>query len=145
MDQLQERKGTYYLNKKPFNGKAVSKFDNGNISGFIEFKNGIPNGKWIAYGYAGEIVQEGSFQPIIVNSNNSLTSDDIKRINLCTTREGAIEFTDVYVIVETNGILDKSRMKANVNAFLKSESISIKGDSINEIKIVKGEIDEDLI
>jgi antitoxin component YwqK of YwqJK toxin-antitoxin module len=60
IDRLQIRQGKYYLinSSKLYNGKVVFKHDNGNVSNIIEIKEGVPDGKWIAYGYKKEIVQE---------------------------------------------------------------------------------------
>ena len=37
--------------KSPFTGEVIIRFKSGNISNKIEMKDGIPNGKWISYGY----------------------------------------------------------------------------------------------
>ncbi|MGF6928963.1 hypothetical protein QFZ48_004463 [Chitinophaga sp. W2I13] len=66
---------------KPFSGIAVIKFDNGKVSNSIHFKNGIPDGKWTAYGYQGEIVQEGKYTPIPIDNSNELF-ENIKRISV---------------------------------------------------------------
>ena len=142
IDKLIMKQGKYYSinSKNPYAGKVISKFDNGNIASIIEMKNGVPNGKWVAYGYKNEVVQEGSYNPIDVSNDALLMNSTISRLNVCTTKEGAIEFTDIFLVTDTP---DKKveNIKAQVSTFLKSRSIVIKGDSINEIKYVKGELE----
>lgn len=144
IDNLQMIQNKYYLagTQKPYSGKVISKFDNGDVSSVIEIKEGVPNGKWIAYGYKNEIVQEGSYYPINVSNETEFMQDSIKRLNICFTKEGLMEFTDVFLITNEP---DKKK-GGNINSqiiftFLKNHSIVIKGDTINEIKYVKGELD----
>lgn len=141
IDNLQVKENRYYLQgKKPYTGKVISKFDNGSVASVIQIKNGIPDGKWVAYGYKGEIVQEGSYQPVNISEENMFKNNNFIRLNVCNTKEGAIEFTDVFVVTESiePNVRD---YKNEILAFLKSKSINIKGDSINEVKYVKAELD----
>lgn len=143
IDGLQIRQGKYYsLNaQKPFSGEAISKFDDGNIASIIELKEGVPNGKWITYGYKQEIIQEGFYHPINVSNETEFMKDSIKRLNVCTTKEGEIEFTDIFLITDKNDKKDVGNEKSKITAFLKKRSILIKGDTINEIKYARGELE----
>lgn len=141
MDKLQVKENRYYLHgEKPYTGKVVSKFDNGGISSIIQMKNGIPDGKWTAYGYKGEIMQEGSYYPVNVSNENMFKDDNFIRLNVCNTKEGTIEFTNVFVVTKSIEPRDVGNYKNKILDFLKSKSINIKDDSINEVKYVKAEL-----
>ena len=144
IDHLFINQGKYYLqdSNNPYSGKVVTKFENGNISNVIELKNGIPNGKWIAYGYKNEIVQEGMYTPIEINSLDTLfTNLNIGRLNVCHTKEGSKEFTDVFLITNNSYKTKERDIKTYVSQYLKNHLIIPKEDSIYEIICLKGELE----
>jgi hypothetical protein len=143
IDKLQLKGNNYFYmqTNQPYTGLVISKFENGNIANIIKMKDGIPNGKWVAYGYKGEIIQEGCYQPIDISNEFFLGGrGNFVRLNVCTAKEGAFEFTDVFFVTK-NFNHDYSENKNKLLAFLKSQSIYIKGDTINEVKYVMGELD----
>jgi hypothetical protein len=141
IDKLQVRENRYYLkNEKPYTGEVVSNFDNGSIAGIIQMKDGVPNGRWVAYGYNGEIVQEGNFQPLSISNESLFSNINVVRLNVCNTKEGKIEFTDVYVVSKSITDFNIEQYKHQLLSFLKYKSVIIKGDSINEIRYVVAEL-----
>lgn len=142
IDRLQVKQSRYYLpnSSKPYSGKVVFRYENGDVSNVVEIKNGVPDGKWIAYGYKKEIVQEGSYTPIDLRNEVDFFTDSINRLNVCVTKEGMAEFTDILLITDRPNKKDADDEKKRILAVLKSHSILIKGDTINEIKYVKNEL-----
>ena len=132
----------YYKKKseQPFTGIAITKFDNGVMSSSTELKNGVPNGKWFAYGYKSEIVQEGKYIPVVTNEP-LFVEKNIKRLNVSFGKEGSYSFTDVYVIVENTLVSDIANLKKDIQQLLQRRNILVNKDSLNEIKIVKGELE----
>ncbi|PUZ19213.1 hypothetical protein GA0116948_1315 [Chitinophaga costaii] len=122
-----------------FSGKAITKFDNGIISSSTELKNGIPNGKWFAYGYKNEVIQEGKYIPIF--SAQLGNEKKIERLNVCFGKEGNYLFIDVYAIADKNLISDTINLKRTIEQFLQKENIISNKDSINELKVVIGELE----
>lgn len=143
-DLLQLRQGKYYFQRSstPYTGKVVSKFDDGNISSIIDVKQGIPNGKWIAYGYQKEIVQEGSYTPIDLSAEPDFFQEGIYRLNVCVTREGGFEFTEILLLTETPGKKDTTKETVRILNVLKKHAIQLKGDTISKIKYVTGELED---
>lgn len=131
----------YYYKGAPFTGIGVSKFENGNVSNEIRFQNGVPNGEWKAYGYGGEIVQEGTYHPILFKDSAGLSGGDINRLNVCTTIEGAKEFYDGFIILEepAKNTIDTGAIRLYVVSYLKN--IPAYGAKIesNRIKFVRRE------
>lgn len=137
---LKESRYFYLHSKQPYTGEAISKFDNGKISSMIKFKNGVPDGKWFAYGYKGEIIQEGYYHSIDISNEDKFKGEAFLRLNICTTKEGPVEFTDIILVSKKRENITVEN-KNKLRDFLKSKSINIKGDSINEIRYTKGELE----
>jgi hypothetical protein len=142
LDKLELRESKYFLidSEKPFNGKLITEFEKGKVASEIPVKEGIPKGKWLAYGYHHEIVQEGKFNPIDVNNEKEFINRGVKRINICDTKEGNIEFTKIYVIYDKQ--IENFDLKAQILSLLRDRSIHIKGDTIEKIIYVPGEFSE---
>jgi hypothetical protein len=141
IDKLQVKESRYYLkNEKPYTGEVVSSFDNGSIASIIQMKGGVPNGRWVAYGYKGEIVQEGNYQPVHISNEELFSNSNVVRLNVCNTKEGQIEFTDVYVVSKSIPDINLEQYKHQLLSFLKTKSVTVKGSSINEIKYVVAEL-----
>jgi hypothetical protein len=143
LDELKMRQNKYYFgsSQKPYSGKIISKYDNGYISNIIEMKDGIPNGKWVVYGYKKEIIQEGFYNPITVSNEADFFKNSIKRLNVCTTKEGEVEFKDILIITDASDKKELGDEKSKILAFLRSHSMIVNGDTINEIKYVRGELE----
>ena len=141
IDKLQIKENRYCLkNDTPFTGEAVSNYDNGTIACIIQMKDGVPNGRWVAYGYKGEVVQEGNYQPISEINEELFDNSNIIRLNVRNTKEGIIEFTDVYVVLKSIQTFNIKMHKNQLLSIIKSNSVIIKGDTINEIKYVVAEL-----
>jgi hypothetical protein len=131
----------YYLQtKQPYTGEVLIKFDNGKTASVINIKNGVPDGRWVAYGYQGEIVQEGVYQPVDISTEFFFKGSDFIRLNVCTTKEGSVEFTDIFLVTNTPE-KTYSEDKDKILAFLKTKSINIIDDNIHEIKYVTAEVE----
>lgn len=142
IDCLQIKQSKYFLpnSSKPYTGEVVFKHYNGEVSNIFKIKNGVPDGEWIAYGYKKEIVQKGFFKPIDLSDEIELLHDSIARLNVCTTKEGEIEFTDILLITDVPNKKSIGNERDKILAVLKKHSIAIKGNAINEIKYVRGEL-----
>ena len=123
-----------------YTGIVITKFDNGIISTSTELKNGIPDGKWFVYGYKSEIIQEGKYIPVLMNEP-LFTEKSIKRLNISFGKEGSYSFTDVYVITENILLNDTANLRKNIQQLLQRKNILTNKDSVNELKIVKGELE----
>ena len=144
IEDLQIKNNKYYLNnsKTPYSGKVVSKFEDGGISDIVEMKDGIPNGKWVAYGYNKEVIQEGTYCPFDVEREAEFATSNISRFNVCITKEGSIEFTNVFLITDDTNKVERESLKPQVFLFLKNYIVLFKGDTINEIRYLKGELEK---
>ncbi|HEY8389133.1 MAG TPA: hypothetical protein VIK74_11040 [Parasegetibacter sp.] len=141
LDKLQIEANQYCLkNGKPYTGKVISHFDNGNVASIIQMKDGVPNGRWIVYGYKREIIQEGNFHPVSTIPDDIFNNSNIVRLNVCNIKEGINEFTNVYIVANSTGNYNTGQYKRKLLSFLINKSITVKGDSINEIKCVAAEL-----
>jgi hypothetical protein len=134
-----------YYKKQPqklFTGIAITKFENGLISSSTEVKEGVPNGNWFDYGYKGEVIHEGKFLPLQLEEF-SITEKNIERLNISFWKEDAYSFIDAYIVgqkISDKGF-DTVKLKKNIEQLLRQKNIIAKTDSINELKIVKGELE----
>jgi len=139
-------KDNLFCNKEnfsPFSGTAISKFDTGQISNEINFKDGIPSGQWFAYGYRGEIVQNGNYKPIVLKDKN-IDGTKVKRINICTVKEGTQTYVDLYFITnDTTVKINKSTIGIYGEKFKINELKNLDTTLINEIICSKVEFDKD--
>lgn len=129
--------------KKSFTGIAITKFKNGVISGSAEIKEGVPNGNWFDYGYNGEVVHEGKFLPLQLQEP-LMKKRNIERLNISFWKEADYSFIDVYMVGKRNlieGLGDTARFIQDIERLLKQKNLIGKTDSINELKIVKGELE----
>src|SRR4051812_43547785 len=133
IDQLILKKGRYYApgSGRAFTGEATLTFDNGTIAGWVQFKNGVPDGRWVAYGYEHEIVQEGSYVPVSINSEAFLKRADIIRFNLCKTKEGKWSFTDAFIVTNTPGTFAAEAFKPQLEDYLRRNGALIQEDTLN--------------
>ena len=134
-----------YYKKQPrklFTGIATTKFENGLISSSTEVKEGVPNGKWFDYGYKGEVIHEGKYFPLQLQEP-LITEENIERVNISFWKEGVYSFIDVYLVGQKISIegYDTVKLKKNIEQSLRQKNIIGKTDSINELKIVKGELE----
>lgn len=135
-----------YYKKKPqklFTGFAVEKFKNGLISSSTEIKEGIPNGSWYDYGYKGEVIHEGKFLPVQLQEP-LITEKNIERLNISFWKEGDYSFIDVYIVSQKifkEGLSDTAKFKKDIEQLLRQKNMLSKTDSINQLKIVKGELE----
>lgn len=144
INRLQIRQNKLYEvgSSNPFTGKVILNHDDGSLSNTFELKNGIPDGKWVAFGYENEIVQEGSYNPIDLSSEPSFFADSVKRLNICFTREGDVEFTDIFLVTDVKNKKPIENEKSRILGFLRAHSIAIKGDTINKIEYVVNELED---
>lgn len=135
-----------YYKKEPqklFTGIAITKFKNGVISGSAEFKEGIPNGNWFDYGYDGEVIHEGKFLPLQFQEP-LITGKNIKRLNISFWKEDDYSFIDVFIVgqkIFTGGLSDTIKFKKETEQLLKQKNLISKTDSLNNLYIVKGELE----
>lgn len=131
------KKGSDHL----FTGTAIAIFENGNISNTIELKDGIPNGKWVAYGYKGEIIQEGYYTPITISEGDLFIKKTVQRINVCFGREGSYSSTIIYVISDTSRLyVDTINLRNRISQLLtKERSLSVE-ETGYQFKIIANEL-----
>ncbi|MES2703500.1 MAG: hypothetical protein V4649_12725 [Bacteroidota bacterium] len=132
MDKLEWVDELYLVNERPYTGVVFNKFEDGNISGTITIKNGIPNGGWKALGFDREIVQEGNYQPVEIYK---FSHPNIRRLNLVFGKEGPYNSWDLFIVV-------KDSDKINFDTpFIKSQiQKNYHVDSIT-LNIVLGELE----
>ena len=133
-----------YYNKqshKLFTGIAVTKFPSGSISSLTEIKDGIPNGNWFDYGYKGELIHEGKYVPLQLDEIK--TEENIERLNISSWKEAAFLFIDIFIVEKktSNKRFDTTKLKKRIEYVLQQKNIISNADSINEVKIVKGDLE----
>ncbi|WBA44004.1 hypothetical protein [Hymenobacter canadensis] len=85
--------------KTVFTGVGVREFDDGQQAELIRFEQGIPSGTWQAFGYQGEIIQEGSYRVLPLPSGvHAYHGLRVKRLNLFHFREGNYDYDELLVI-----------------------------------------------
>jgi hypothetical protein len=136
--------GYKYYKKQPkklFTGIAITKFENGSISSSTEVKEGIPNGKWFDYGHKGEAIHEGEFFPLLLD-DSSIGIRNFERLNISIWKEGAYSFIDAFMVGQkiSNQEIDTVKLKQRIELLLRQKNIIGKADTINELKIVNGEL-----
>jgi len=139
------KKSIFYKDStKVYSGHAFSKFDDGKISNDVLIENGIPSGKWIAYGYQGEIVQRGSYNPVMLDYVNIEDLKEVQRINICETEEGNERFFDIFIVSNyCIKSIDKTGDKRFLNALLnvlKIQNVELELNKINKITGVNIEL-----
>ncbi|PWG77915.1 toxin-antitoxin system YwqK family antitoxin [Pararcticibacter amylolyticus] len=127
----------------PYDGEAISKFDNGRISNKISIKNGIPEGPWTAYGFDGEVVQCGKYVPF---KNKELTVNGVKsirRLNVCEVKEGQNSYTDIFVVVADQLKVPNNpkELKNTLIKLLKMKGYNFENKQVNQVKLVAGELE----
>jgi hypothetical protein len=142
VERLQLIDGKYYLanSSKPYSGEVIFTFDNGDISNLVEMKGGVPNGKWFAYGYKKEVIQEGVYKPLDLSNDELFFQDRIRRINICITKEGGSEFTDILLITDMPYDKLPAEKMRRIASLIKKSTEFVFDDTINQVKFVKGEL-----
>ena len=136
----------YFYKEKdiPFTGIVISQFKTGQISNRVNIKSGIPLGYWVAYGYKGEIVQNGTYQPIYLKYNNVGSIKGMKRISLCFTKEGDRHFIDIFIITNSGKLEFDNRSdiyKALIDTLI-SNKVKIDTSSIDKVLCTKSELEQ---
>jgi hypothetical protein len=134
--ELKKENNRYYYDNKPFTGVAISEFKNRQISDEVNFKNGLPEGKWKTYGYDGEVIQEGTYQAYYLRNAEIGKLRGIKRVNICTYKEGDINLIDVHIInneLKRETIKEESPLYQDVIDTLKSNHIVINASLVDNI------------
>ena len=129
-----------------YSGHAFTKFENGRISNDILIKDGIPSGEWIAYGYQGEIVQKGSYRPVIFNYIRIEDLKRIQRINICEVEEGSERFIDIFIVSgDFKESVDKTgdrKVRDALVKVLRTQNIILEPSKINNIIGVDIELEQ---
>lgn len=141
LDDIIVRNSIIYKDtNEAYTGHLITKFKSGKISNDILIKAGIPSGQWIVYGYQGEIVQKGSYKPVILNNIVFRDLQRVKRINVCAVEEGGKLYFDIFVVSEDLKVsVDKTTDKEFRDAlliFLKTKGIQLEISQINKITCV---------
>lgn len=117
IDNIEERehglsyiKGTNTL----VDGRVVRKFDDGNTAEINHFKNGMPVGDWVAYGYQGEIISHG-FGTEIKQYETGLKGTDLNYCVLSICMEGGYTYATLYmdnamIFTDRDQLLDLSKL-----------------------------------
>jgi hypothetical protein len=146
LEELVIKDGKYFIAEegiKPFSGIAISKFTNKQASNKISFINGVPNGSWISYGYKGEVIQSGKFEPQVKFIPVVGMIRQVIRVNVCTTVEARNTVIELYIVTHSTQTFDIQRESSAFRGILnhlKSQGITIKNDLIDKIKVVNSEI-----
>lgn len=146
LDELVIKDGKYFIAEegtKPFSGIAISEFTNKQASNKISFVNGVPNGNWTSYGYKGEVIQSGKFEPQVKTIHDVAIIKQIIRVNICTTTEGGKTIVDLYIVTRSKQSFDIESKAFNHEKILnnlKSQGLIFKNDSIDKIRVVNQEI-----
>ena len=142
LDELIEKDYVYYKGnaKKPYTGKAISLDGRSVISSMYTFINGIPEGKWETYA-ADEIVQKGTFYPIIEISNLKTIFPYLHRVNICRYLEGDLNLIDIYIISSNIDSTNFNLNKDRIIEYLIQKKYLIASDTvlINSCSLYNGE------
>jgi hypothetical protein len=99
---------------KPFSGTADGK-DTSRGTEYVltsyTFKNGIPNGKWKAYGYQHETIMNGRFTPVLKIEEIKNDFPDLKRINIDRYTEGTDEKMVDLLLISGNPSINSINYK----------------------------------
>jgi len=141
LHQLVLRDNAYYLPGKSdkFSGRATTKLPNGKTSNIVNFRDGIPYGQWMAFGYEGEIIQDGSYRVVVPSEDDGLDRS-IVRLNVHTMLEGDYREKEVLVIVRERPRLDSAKVRENVKDYLAKHRDLLQSDSAHCIQILEGEL-----
>lgn len=96
----------YKKNRKPVNGRITDNFENGKLSCEIDFKNGIPVGDFISYGYKGEIVGITKHQIVSKDTNGIYDANNIERLCITNYLEDKNEIIDLDVVLKQKSVLN---------------------------------------
>lgn len=103
-DEIEISQYKFYLKStgKPFSGivnyRSPHFYDSNKVQTKYTYVNGVPRGKWFAYGFAGEVTHHGEF--IDLSQLNSPVPYRVKceRVDVNRWFEGDVEFIDVNFI-----------------------------------------------
>ena len=143
LDKLELKDNYYYAQGKSskFTGQAISKLSNGKPSNVLNFRNGVPDGRWKAYGYDGVVVQEGE-NHVVKSVDRSALDPAIIRLNVQLMIELDYREKDVLAIVKDPSAVNKNTIKQNVMAYLKSHPDLLGSDTLHSIQVLAGELEK---
>jgi hypothetical protein len=133
-----EYKNSHYYNKNIlYSGSVFNRFEeNGRVSFIAKINEGIPSGNWRSLGYDGEIIQNGRFLPVKVDSVFVKIKEGgfkIERINYNEFHEG--DYTRWYIVFISNDI--EKDITSNDESLVKlANSLLPAGTQINQFKEV---------
>lgn len=91
--------------KTVFTGVGVREFASGRTAEQVQFEQGIPSGTWQAFGYDGEIIQQGSYRLLpLPNGVHAYHGLRVKRLNLFHFTEENHVYNELLVISPDSGL-----------------------------------------
>lgn len=155
LDKLKLDANCLYYNsddskKTPFSGVAYATFKNSiredpnTISHTTNFKNGVPDGKYVDYASKGEVFQSGEFVPVFEVAELQKHFSSIKRLSICKTHFNSLESEILVIIISSQPNIDSTDLNSRqeiVKDFIrKNKYLSEKEFKvIYKIEVVQGE------
>ncbi len=93
------RNGKLFKNKnsEPFSGKVLRYYENGSLASEAHYCLGIPCGKWIVYGYVGDIIQFGNYLSSSEVAENVSKALKGREFDVAVFNEGEMKYLDVSI------------------------------------------------
>lgn len=139
--KLKNNKYYHGESSSPFTGIAKGYFDSGELSSEINFKKGIPVGRFTGYAYNGEKVNQG-ISSIIKFSERKTYLSDVVRINLDRWYEvESMPFISIYFVtaLPNSEIL---KYKNEITKMLRKDKFINQTDTLFTISVGRGELED---
>jgi hypothetical protein len=99
---------------KLVDGKVVSHFSSGRVSGVAHYKEGLCVGEWFTYGFGGEVIQNGISYKDEKLANVLRNSCDVDYVIRDNWNEGEVDFVSVYVYMKKKTALIPDSIGNNI-------------------------------
>jgi hypothetical protein len=150
-DSVIFKNGLYY-NKTAnslASGEICYRDGKGRLQSIVNFKDGIPSGKWSSFGFAGEVIQEGVTESFDVSSSDSLKAiggDNVLRISFSKIKEGTETLNELSIVCASEEFIKDSlkstRYLDYVLAYILPSRFSVSKKDLWEISFDSGELEE---
>ena len=137
LDELTLKGDRFYISETDlFTGMACDMFegDDKQTAFKVEFNSGIPDGDWNSYGFSGEVIQSGTYEPIYLGNDSFLKKLGVKRLNIWLGKEGNYSFRTLFIVGDGKKI-DSSYVVKNV-----LNTAELSQFNFDEVEFVKSEL-----
>jgi hypothetical protein len=113
---------------KSFTGTGYLKHKDGSLKWKVKFKDGIPNGNSVFYGFESDVISTAEYELIPFNFSGEKMKN-VVRINLVKSLEGEYEYYTLLVICSSDNIDTKNLtdiLKSSALSHLLKEEVTIK-------------------